>query len=122
MRQAGVLAAAGLVAMRDMVGRLEVDHANARVLAGNLPCIWRMHCSRLWSLSNVVSFLFSFLFIDQEPFWYCFQNAFSKQECVIAEGLNAVKGLHVNMPLVETNIVSALIYLNMQLLLLFICC
>jgi threonine aldolase len=39
MRQAGVLAAAGLVAMRDMVGRLEVDHANARVLAGNLPCI-----------------------------------------------------------------------------------
>jgi hypothetical protein len=41
---------------------------------------------------------------------------------VIAEGLNAVKGLHVNMPLVETNIVSALIYLNMQLLLLFICC
>jgi threonine aldolase len=35
MRQVGVLAAAGLVALRDMVGRLKVDHANARLMAGN---------------------------------------------------------------------------------------
>lgn len=33
MRQAGVLAAAGLVALRDMVHRLPEDHANARLLA-----------------------------------------------------------------------------------------
>ncbi|KAG0630160.1 hypothetical protein M758_1G158300 [Ceratodon purpureus] len=56
MRQFGILAAAGLVGLRDMVGRLEVDHANARIMA---------------------------------------------------EGLNAVKGLHVNMALVETNIIYA---------------
>ena len=35
MRQVGVLAAAGLVSLRDMVGRLDVDHANARMMAGN---------------------------------------------------------------------------------------
>ncbi|MDI7277826.1 MAG: beta-eliminating lyase-related protein, partial [Anaerolineae bacterium] len=33
MRQAGVLAAAGIVALEDMVDRLAEDHANARLLA-----------------------------------------------------------------------------------------
>lgn len=33
MRQAGVLAAAGLIALEDMPGRLGEDHANARLLA-----------------------------------------------------------------------------------------
>lgn len=40
MRQAGVLAAAGLVAMDEMIDRLAEDHANARRLAeglGNMP-------------------------------------------------------------------------------------
>jgi len=36
MRQAGVLAAAGLVAMRDMIGRIHEDHATARQLAAGL--------------------------------------------------------------------------------------
>ncbi len=36
MRQAGVLAAAGLVALEDMTGRLHEDHANARFLAERL--------------------------------------------------------------------------------------
>lgn len=36
MRQVGVLAAAGLVALRDMVDRLAEDHANAKVLAEGL--------------------------------------------------------------------------------------
>jgi threonine aldolase len=42
MRQAGVLAAAGLIALRTMTKRLNVDHANARALAeglANMPCI-----------------------------------------------------------------------------------
>jgi threonine aldolase len=33
MRQAGILAAAGLIALHDMPGRLSEDHANARLLA-----------------------------------------------------------------------------------------
>ena len=36
MRQAGVIAAAGIVALTDMVDRLEEDHANARRLARGL--------------------------------------------------------------------------------------
>ncbi|MDD5289454.1 MAG: beta-eliminating lyase-related protein, partial [Dehalococcoidales bacterium] len=42
MRQAGVLAAAGIVALETMVDRLAEDHANARRLADGLvriPCI-----------------------------------------------------------------------------------
>ena len=36
MRQAGVLAAAGIVALTDMTNRLAEDHANARILADGL--------------------------------------------------------------------------------------
>ncbi len=42
MRQAGILAAAGLISIREMAKRLGEDHANARVLAEGLatmPCI-----------------------------------------------------------------------------------
>lgn len=39
MRQAGVIAAAGLVALQDMIGRLKEDHENARVLAKGLAKI-----------------------------------------------------------------------------------
>lgn len=51
--------------------------------------------------------------------YYC-DTAFSEHflnVCVNAEGLNAVKGLHVDMDIVETNIVSALIYLDLYLIL-----
>ena len=36
MRQAGIMAAAGIVALRTMIGRLSEDHVNARVLAEGL--------------------------------------------------------------------------------------
>jgi threonine aldolase len=42
MRQAGVLAAAGIVALESMINRLADDHANAKLLAeglAELPCI-----------------------------------------------------------------------------------
>lgn len=39
MRQAGILAAAGSIALREMTGRLTEDHANARVLAEGLATI-----------------------------------------------------------------------------------
>jgi len=39
MRQAGVLAAAGLIALEKMTGRLHEDHANARLLAETLTNI-----------------------------------------------------------------------------------
>jgi threonine aldolase len=46
MRQSGVLAAAGLIALEDMTGRLEEDHRNARFLAdalGHVPGIQVPH-------------------------------------------------------------------------------
>ena len=39
MRQVGVLAAAGLVALETMTGRLAEDHRNARLLAESLARI-----------------------------------------------------------------------------------
>jgi threonine aldolase len=39
MRQAGVIAAAGLVALTEMVERLDEDHANARLLAEGLAAV-----------------------------------------------------------------------------------
>jgi threonine aldolase len=39
MRQAGVLAAAGLIALNEMVERLAQDHANARRLASGLAAV-----------------------------------------------------------------------------------
>src|SRR5215469_17254757 len=39
MRQAGVLAAAGLIALENMPSRLNEDHANARLLAEALSCM-----------------------------------------------------------------------------------
>jgi threonine aldolase len=39
MRQAGVLAAAGLIALEQMPGRLQEDHANARWLAEQIASI-----------------------------------------------------------------------------------
>lgn len=39
MRQAGVIAAAGIVALTEMVGRLAEDHANARILAEGIASL-----------------------------------------------------------------------------------
>ncbi|MDO8685895.1 MAG: GntG family PLP-dependent aldolase [Clostridiales bacterium] len=39
MRQAGIIAAAGIIALRDMTGRLGEDHANAKLLANRLSSI-----------------------------------------------------------------------------------
>jgi threonine aldolase len=39
MRQAGVIAAAGIVALEEMVDRLADDHANARLLAEGLATV-----------------------------------------------------------------------------------
>jgi len=44
MRQAGILAAAGIVALEQMVDRLAEDHANARRMAEGLQEIPGIHC------------------------------------------------------------------------------
>jgi threonine aldolase len=56
MRQAGVLAAAGLVAMEEMPKRLHEDHANARVIAERLAKIPALGVDPAQVRTNVVVF------------------------------------------------------------------
>lgn len=56
MRQAGVLAAAGLIAIEEMPKRLENDHANARFLAESLVKIPRLKVQPEKVKTNIVIF------------------------------------------------------------------
>ena len=56
MRQAGVLAAAGIVALNEMVDRLADDHANARKLAEGLADMPGLSIDLSQIKSNIVYF------------------------------------------------------------------
>lgn len=56
MRQAGVIAAAGIVALEQMTGRLSEDHANAKVLATHLAGIPGLHVNLDSVQTNMVYF------------------------------------------------------------------
>jgi threonine aldolase len=56
MRQAGILAAAGIVALNEMVDRLADDHANARKLAEGLAAIAGLSIAPERIKSNIVFF------------------------------------------------------------------
>ena len=59
MRQAGVLAAAGLVALETMVDRIAEDHVNARLLAEGLLETGRVECDLTRVQTNIVYFQLS---------------------------------------------------------------
>ncbi len=56
MRQAGVLAAAGLVALEAMTGRLQEDHDNARLLAEDLASLRQVEIDLASVQTNIVLF------------------------------------------------------------------
>src|SRR3989442_15112778 len=56
MRQAGVIAAAALVALEEMRDRLVDDHRNARALAGGLAGIRGIRIDAAKGVTNIVSF------------------------------------------------------------------
>lgn len=56
MRQAGVLAAPGLIALEKMVGRLPEDHQNAKHLARSLNALNFVSCSEAETEINMVFF------------------------------------------------------------------
>jgi threonine aldolase len=68
MRQAGVIAAPGIIALEKMVGRLEEDHRNAKVLAEGLAKIdgLRVDLSRVQT--NMVLFDIGDLGVPDEQF------------------------------------------------------
>ena len=67
MRQAGVIAAAGIVALQKMVNRLAEDHANARRLAEGLASIpgFTVHLEKVQT--NIVNFEFPPTVSDPVP-------------------------------------------------------
>jgi len=56
MRQAGVLAAAGIVALEQMVDRLQEDHDNARLLAEGMAATPGLHVDLARVQTNIVFF------------------------------------------------------------------
>jgi len=56
MRQAGVLAAAGLIALEQMPARLQEDHANARLLAERLAAVRGIQLDASKVQTNIVIF------------------------------------------------------------------
>jgi threonine aldolase len=56
MRQSGVLAAAGIVALEEMIGRLAEDHANAKRLAQGLASIPGVTCNPEVVETNILYF------------------------------------------------------------------
>ena len=56
MRQAGILAAAGIVALETTVKRLAEDHANAQRLAQGLASIKELQTCQYEAPTNIVMF------------------------------------------------------------------
>ena len=57
MRQAGILAAAGIEALETMVDQLAFDHHHAKVLADGLSSVDGLHCNPEFVPTNIVYFL-----------------------------------------------------------------
>ncbi|MGQ9778296.1 MAG: low-specificity L-threonine aldolase [Bacillota bacterium] len=68
MRQAGILAAAGIVALREMVDRLAEDHAKARRLAEGLAAIRGIAIEPAGVQTNIVLFSVAPLGVGSEEF------------------------------------------------------
>ncbi|MGD0450493.1 MAG: low-specificity L-threonine aldolase [Candidatus Bathyarchaeia archaeon] len=56
MRQAGIIAAPGIIALEKMVDRLKIDHENAKLLAEKLTKISRIHIDLENVQTNMVTF------------------------------------------------------------------
>jgi threonine aldolase len=68
MRQAGIIAAPGLIALRTMINRLAEDHGNARTLGTNLAAIKGLHVDLETVQTNIVNVDVAGLGIDAATF------------------------------------------------------
>jgi threonine aldolase len=74
MRQAGVLGAAGIYALKEMVGRLSEDHANARLLAQGLAEIAGIEIDPQPPQTNIVFFSLADTSLSLKYFLYALEN------------------------------------------------
>jgi threonine aldolase len=86
MRQAGVLAAAGLIALEQMTARLSEDHANARMLAEGLAQIPGVAIDPAKVVTNIV--IFDIARTDWTPAAFA---AASKQHGVLLAGVGGAR-------------------------------
>jgi threonine aldolase len=86
MRQAGILASAGLIALEQMPARLPEDHANARYLAGKLADMPGISIDSSRVQTNIVIFDISGTGMDSS----CF-SAELKKRGVLANGISPTK-------------------------------
>ena len=84
MRQAGILAAAGLIALEEMPKRLHEDHANARLLAEGLSAAPGIHVDPARVETNIVIFDVAGTGISTPEF-----SAKLKERGVLANGVNS---------------------------------
>lgn len=84
MRQAGILAAAGLIALEDSPARLETDHENARYLAGQLAQIPNVKIDVSRVQTNIVIFNIADTGLSTAEF-----SRELKTQGVLANGINA---------------------------------
>jgi threonine aldolase len=86
MRQVGVVAAAGIVALEKMTARLEEDHANARLLAARLAQVPGVRLDPETVQTNIVIFDIAGTGLDTSEF-----SARLKQRGVLASGISATE-------------------------------
>jgi threonine aldolase len=84
MRQAGILAAAGLIALEKMPLRLHEDHANARLLAEGLAAVPGIAIDPTSVQTNILIFDIAGTGMDTRTF-----SAKLKERGIIANGVNA---------------------------------
>ncbi|MEA4883902.1 MAG: GntG family PLP-dependent aldolase [Clostridia bacterium] len=94
MRQAGVLAAAGIVALEKMIGRLAEDHANARAFAEGLSQIPGISINTSTVQTNIVVFDISALGIGSSRFASELEALGVKVSTRPPEGIRAVANRH----------------------------
>jgi len=68
MRQAGIIAAPGIIALEKMTTRLKTDHENAKLLAELLSKIKRIQIDSKRIQTNIVTFHFNSSAIDDDSF------------------------------------------------------
>ena len=68
MRQAGIIAAPGIIALEKMVNRLVEDHQNARTLAEGLSKIYGLNINLKTVQTNIVVFDISGIGLNSEQF------------------------------------------------------
>jgi len=104
MRQVGVLAAAGILALTDGFERLHEDHEHAQVLAGLLHDVPGMSVRQAWVQSNIV-------WLDYDGDHGASLPAYAKQQGLqISAGRNAGRVvLHRDVSRQDVNIVARII-------------